>query len=842
VRLDDQTLKPSSDANKEPGWQNGNDDYTAVVQKLVTKLAANLRPGATALLMEFFELRSSNNQTTQARPSPQVIPWFHNEDVRTIVKNKIKVTSKETRGRDQWQGSQPWRPLYIEWEALYYHIPFEKFKFKEYNRTSSWGTTVVRYGIDEDLGSPPGKFQDVSRVSGRNYLLPQAASTLAIQVAQVLQATNPDDLVNVYNLSKTDQDSLVDEIAQLQIVTAPMTGLTSHLLTMREGMHVKPLVRLQNQTPVVIQAAADGIKDITDAANRQRDPSKQTKLDPTRLIQMMDTETTLTPYGNSIALENDKTKPPLKPVTHGQLMFTQMNIVDKFGQAVAVIDPRPPRRGQEQPTVYPCISDTFHPSSIGDADPGLASSRANVVHAQPSNAACSFISLGPSINQPSRLNANFVLKDINGQWRRATDWDNPIWGWLVINYADKGLQIFLADGTFYREVRLGGRANVSAGFKWLPFDPPSKLNTVTQKDVKQLNHLIDKLTESDQVYLKAFFHMITQSLDDKQTHAPATYATFSSAIIGKPLALTNAGWSLELAGEPSRNWSTNNPNEPLRHLLQPGTNAQYTVDDPNGYTFRIKLGDAERSFDGLVGYFLSADPQSIADPTASDLQLENFYTYFMSEPQTSDPRIKLEPSVYPKFTPFYPPPGNSSDPLPNLASHLQVFGLILDPFQPVHAYSAILPNKSLKLPDWAVEQALSKITAFFSIGPLISPTDVNPLYDSTRAMSSDNVANPLPVIPPSVEPTVSIPLAPPVAASSGAGAVYRYLQPYWMPSQPGGKDVQTGTGDLSTAKTRYNPYGIAPDAATGVEAAQLRLPPGPYTALEGFAQVTRQTA
>jgi hypothetical protein len=847
VRLNDQAFQPTADPNKTTGWGDGPENYTSFVQRLVSKLDPSLQTGATALLMEFFELRPSNASTTTARPPPQVIPWFHNEDVRTLTKDGTEITFKEDKGRDQWNGTQPWRPLYVEWEALYYHIPFEKYSFKEYNRFSNWGTSAVRYGIDENLSDPPGKFQNVSHISGRNFLLPQTSSTLATHIAEVFKNTNPDDLINLYSLPQTEQAKVVEAIANLQIVTAPMTGLTSHMLTMREGAHVKPLVQMQNQNPVVIQAAADSFTDVATAAN----------LDPVKLISSMDVQTMLTPYGNSVALENDRSKPPLKPVTHGQLMFTQMNIIDKFGQAVAVIDPRPPRRDADHPTMNPCISDTFHPGTINNVDPSKDSKAvANVVHAQIVPDACPYLSLGPYINQPARLNAAFVAKDSQNRWRKCSEWESPIWGWVVVNYADKGLQLFLADGTFYREARLGGKKKVTDGFKWLPFDPPTTVDPATQHNIVQLNHLIDKLTQPDQVYLKAFFSMINQSLDDKQVHAPQTYATFSSAIVGKPLALVNVGWSLELASEPNRNWSTNNTNAPVRNLLQLDTNAQFATDDPAGYTFRVKLGDAERSFDGLVGYFLSADQQAVNSPTASDLDLSKLYTYFNNETQIGDPRVPLTADVHPKFTPYYFPSGSGNEPLPDHVGKFQVFGMILDPFHPVHGYSAILPNKSIKLPDWAVEQALSKITAFFAIGPFISPTDVAPTYDETRALTSDNVSKPIPVMAPAVEPTVSVPLAPPVAASSGSGSAYRYLQPYMpppptvtitaTPTQPTAANTTTATApndpNLATANTRYNPYGISPDAASGTDAAQMRLPPGPYTALEGYAQITAQVA
>jgi hypothetical protein len=230
----------------------------------------------------------------------------------------------------------------------------------------------------------------------------------------------------------------------------------------------------------------------------------------------------------------------------------------------------------------------------------------------------------------------------------------------VINYADNGLQIFLPDETFDVEVRPGGKAGTNAGFKWLPFRPPSaSVTKVMNRNITQLGSLIDLLaTPIDSSYIQGLFDMINQSLDDNQSHAPKSYATFSSAIVGKPLALVNAGWSLELAGPENINWSTTNKTFPERTPLDPskqppkvsmgsedGSGSQLPINSSAGYIFPVKLGDAERSFDGLVGYFPltgaglgTGGPASQIPPPVpakgakgmvqSDLDLRTLYTFF----------------------------------------------------------------------------------------------------------------------------------------------------------------------------------------------------------------------
>ena len=431
---------------------------------------------------------------------------------------------------------------------------------------------------------------------------------------------------------------------------------------------------------------------------------------------------------------------------------------------------------------------------------------------------------------------------------------------------EQGLQIFFPDGTFYREVRLGGPKGTATSLKWLPFDPPS-----TNSNTTQLDNLLKRLSDKD--YLQGFFDMINDSIASNQVAAPGSYATFSSAIIGKPVAMVNVGWSLELADTENLNWSTVNTKGPDRHLLL--TNGSPV------YEFPVKIGDYDRSYDGLIGYF----------PTKADcsIDLSTLYTYYTPDkkPSPTDPRILIstQGDQFPRFMPFYDLVGKAGGPVLDPTVHMQVFGTIMDPFLPVHAYSAILPNVALKLPDWTVQDALKKITAFWHIGPLIVPTDVPKTFNEARALMEDPLAvlkdasaatdkpvastatlatttpasataSPAPATttptpatggdasgttvkrvepkdPVQMLPKVSIPLAAPAASSSGANAMYRYLQPYLV------EDPQDSDGDGSKLVTRFNVFGISDDAASGADAGHARLMPGPYTAVEGFAQIVR---
>src|SRR5947207_3224784 len=111
-----------------------------------------------------------------------------------------------------------------------------------------------------------------------------------------------------------------------------------------------------------------------------------------------------------------------------------------------------------------------------------------------------------------------------------------IFAWIVINYANSGLQFFLPDGTFYREIRIGGVRGTNSSTKWLPFDPPNPPSAdVPMTSTLQLDLLIKKITEDTSgSYLRGFFDMINGSIAN-MPYPPSEYSAFANAIVGKPL-------------------------------------------------------------------------------------------------------------------------------------------------------------------------------------------------------------------------------------------------------------------------------------------------------------------
>lgn len=685
------------------------------------------------------------------------------------------TTAPLIKGFQAWGDKNPFIPLFIEWESMYYHVDFDKWDVQVRPSPVGHPHPQVRYAPKSALNTGPtddSNQKDFRTLSGRINVLAQPLLNLESIVLAVLDSGSPDIALTLEQIQE-----IKAKIRQIQFVAAPLAGLTNHLLTRCEGAHVKPNVRVQGERVVPLAAAAFSSKDIG------------VDLDTLGLV---DAESALTPYGGLFAFAPDQyPKNPFKPVTHGQMLFTRLHIIDKFGQAVCLPVPRPRRRKALQPPnskIYPCLSDSLAPDVVNG--------QLNTVFPTPDPVVpgkwplCQFVQLTPSINQPARINAAYMIRDTVAPdqfsaWREATDYEQPIWGWIIINYADNGIQFFHADGTFYTEIRKGGVKGTHVSPKWLPYGVP--VGNSENAANAQLSELIKQLSpesDTDGKFLQSFFNMINGSIQN-MPFPPSSYSGYANAIVGKPLALVNVGWSIELA-EPAY--------RPQNSLGRRTDDAQA---DLEAYEFKLKIGDEERNFDGLAGYFRARNT-----PNDSSIDWSKLYTYFVPEPH---PKVqKLVPDAFLPLHPYYVNPEQEATTNFYAAKALkyEVTSALLDPYTAIHGYSPALPTKALSLPLWTVQDAFDKMHAFFHIGPSLLINDVPPTYD--KAVSQPQGATQPP-------PIISLPV-------SGKKGTWTWLQPY-------AKD------DVTDLDPRYAEIAVQEDLGN------VKFAPGPYTFVEGYLQL-----
>ncbi|KAK5996410.1 hypothetical protein PT974_01744 [Cladobotryum mycophilum] len=809
VRAPFQTIAPKNGSSDLPPDLN---DFLS----LTSKLPDVFKNPVQALITEFYLLRPGGGDSGTA-DAGKFYPQFH--DNRTT----------DQRWRDQWGDRQPWFPLFAEWEIEYTHIPFNYWKLDEHTARLS-ANKLARYGITvpptkegdtpplwQALANEQGKYGPDTRViSGRVLILPQPSFSLQAKVAQLFQNTPP-AILDQY-LTAEERSNLLGKINELAYLSSPLSGLVNGLTTRAQGSHIKP----ENK---MVGPEGESSSAIDEAVIEAIGLTKEN-------IELIQGNSALTPYA-SLANFLDNAYSPFKPATHGQFRFRKLNIIDKFGQALMAIDQKP--RTDGPPPIYPCISDFYEPQTVTIDGQVHANT---VIQDDPSQ--CEFLQLPPQINQNARLNAEFVMRiaddppDMNNQpapssvgassgsnqakWRPATEWENPIWGWVITNYADYGLQLFLKDGTFFREVRFGGPLGALESPKWLPFKPEDSVST---PETRQLDALATQL--SNPAYLNGFWHMVTTAQANLAA-APTAYSQFLNSIVGKPLALVNMGFSLELDSPPLVDQSTksNIGANPELSLVKPSQ-----PDDKNPfYQLQVRLGDPDAEYDGLVGYFDTTAPDT------DELKLDTIKTFFAPDQSPMTPLELLSTDNYPQFTPFWEAPFPTEPPYNNPSfvvdpatfddrrnAHLSVFGTIIDPFTPVQAYSSFLPPVSLSLPSWTWQKAMNTMTAFFHAGPLTVPLNDVPAYDATQLLTVQNATD---------IPKRDLPLP-----SLGPGD-WSWFQPYADSSQPasGGSNTSPPQGD-DTAAPQFNPFGIQKTGNLNKPGFQK----GPYTAIEGFLQL-----
>jgi hypothetical protein len=381
---------------------------SGLLQKIVPRLPEEVQATALSLLREFQALKPS--VTDPHIDSGTYLPLYH--DQGPANPNQTDPPPPTAPWRDRWNG-QPWFPLFVEWEAKYFHIPFEDFDLSSRpENDSASAQNVLRYGIVQGK-KLMNTVSDVRNISGRILLLPQPSFSLRSAVTQLFHNMRSADLDKY--LSESERNILLNQIGDLAYLSHPLSGLTDHLTTRVQGTHIKPTQRPPGEKITAMDAAATA--------------SQAAGIGETEIL-LLQAETNVTPYGRNVTTvaygDPGTLPPPMKLVNHGQLRFTALNVIDKFGQAICALDPNPVPQAQ-LPHVAPALSDIY---VCQEAEPGVP----NVVDSGIAPPACEFVQLTPSINQPTRLNSYFVKQDPDNSatWRPVYDWESPIWGWVVV--------------------------------------------------------------------------------------------------------------------------------------------------------------------------------------------------------------------------------------------------------------------------------------------------------------------------------------------------------------------------------------------------------------------------
>lgn len=572
------------------------------------------------LLQEFFLLDPNNAATFATATGLKV------GDVRKAMNKSASYEGMGTLptlpGSDAswatnpWTWTQnPWHPLLLVYQANYYPIVYgtaeqPNWSFKEGQYV--WN----RQGAITD--QPNG-------VSGIIQLTPAASFNMRSRIQSFLK-NNPD-------LSpKTEQEfkNLLNFVLthdSWDLLTQALDGFNQQLLLHLPGVWLGPGIGAP-----------------------QTNPSLKDLIGPV--------------HGNPPDLGNIPQNQPYEtsflPWRCGQFMFTDLKVVDEWGQAVYPIDPNDDTRYQVYlpPEMTPSPADKVFPNTT---DP--------------------LVQLTPALLQPGRLDFDLVSATNDNDRIGLTPDGDPICGWVLPNHLDVSLMAYDAQGKALGEMSIELSADDQTAVCWTdaPGSPYRGLDEIKAK-IKHFGPFLWNLKQQGTTTFKALLGAIDETL---WTTLPlgAAFDEGLAALMGHPLAMVRARLQFELNGLPY-------PDPSWQFTFSPAPT------EVTGYQFAIELGDVAQLEDGLIGYFGSDD-----------------YT-----------RLNVTHGVVAESSTYLQPIGvnNNYIYLPFDAKSAEYVSMLVDPRAAVHARTGILPTLALALaPQWTTA-ALAAMNVTFRVDGVLT--------------------------------------------------------------------------------------------------------------------------
>ncbi|MFD7668779.1 hypothetical protein [Streptomyces sp. NPDC059788] len=356
----------------------------------------------------------------------------------------------------------------------------------------------------------------------------------------------------------------------------------------------------------------------------------------------------------------DPAGPVFQPVRAGQMCLTALSVVDRFGQSADLMKDQSEVRTSTPPAADRIVKD-------------LRPYKGKVVE------------LPPRLLHPARLRIDAADPHddtVPAPGLRALP---RMAGWLVPSPLDRSLVVYEPDGTPHLELRHGPQH--PAQLRPPRTTPP---NVSLPATFQRLITYLKSLDTED-------FTQVLATLDTGLTTIRRTdQDTASLAVLaGRPLALVRVRIGIELDGPPPgpNGWDTVHP-APDLHVL-----------DQN---WPLRLGEADLTQDGLIGYFLDNDTtrlrtHHITGPTDKNGRKTKVSDHLLHL-TGGDPQLTVPSSVSP------------------LAEGRYVT-LIVDPWCAVHAVTDLLPVQTFQLPEPAVRPGINSLSIPLSTDPLLTPPD-----------------------------------------------------------------------------------------------------------------------
>lgn len=567
----------------------------------------------------------------------------------------------------------PWVPLHLDWEVeLYSSTEFADWQLEE---------------IDFDAvpaSLPAAGLAGVRTLRGRALLGGGAAQVAAATVRDVL------------------------EQAQQSAGSISLVPKTTHAFHSKAGMEmvaqISSMISLQTQRAIAERhaaapdAAGVGAAGLAaaDEADLDHIADELEKMDV--LVGAMDRFNSLLRAGfvaDGVAKPADGVVPAdFWPLRSGFLKIKRLRLVDCFGQTLDLAGSS--------------ATEPAKPELIMRTEPLTVADRTELVE------------LAPRFTAPSRLWFRFVSATEDAT--EANDATSPVCGFVLPNHLDGDLQFYAADGVGLGAVRFdGGRleagagAPVGAGIVWEDSPgQPTNLGSAPAGTIR--NRHLAGIAQG----------LLDWGVVDATPDAPAVDTALSSLL----RIVDSALWSVDPfghIGEEHLSLLVGHPIAVLRALVRVEVDEPVTPDLVRGIRVPVRVGALAHWQDGLLGYFVGDDYQSlhVPDPAAADFArpigphegfngqastTSNYYTNF-----ANDLGIVADPGATPVDHPYV-----------DLSGVLWVqpeqdvwLTLLMEPHSVVHATTGFLPRKEIGMRRSWVAPGLSRLAPVFRFGPVL---------------------------------------------------------------------------------------------------------------------------
>jgi hypothetical protein len=359
-------------------------------------------------------------------------------------------------------------------------------------------------------------------------------------------------------------------------------------------------------------------------------------------------------------------KLPFTMIRAGALRIDELWLIDDFGQSADLLG-RTSAGSQSSGQV-------FHPRMRWHDDRAV-------------------VAMPPRILQPARLNFRFTAAGSSTESALA-----PISGWIFYNQLDRALVLCDRNGELLGHLVMikdqrGLRIDWEASAGGVP------INQIPDQELKTFAESFIDTTPKPAPRLVELLNFIDIALERIR---PAT-ARRDTVLVGRPLALVNAGIGLELFGKA---WT-----DPQPKLSPP---REGTGDEKlNALQVRVKLGDAHSVEDGLVGFFHRAYERFVATQLPRDYPASQYI---------------VDQSTHCVRAGFKAP---------------ERLMLLMDPWGSVQAACGLLPSKTITLAQAELDRTAARMEASFRVGPILLQADKIALPTPTGSKGKWNFTGPL---------------------------------------------------------------------------------------------------